>query len=263
METESSQSRARLEERILEEAPRLTKDDEFRFACHPGVSCFGSCCGDVNIVLTPYDVLRLSTEFLDKYTILPFSKDQRLPAPLIKMGDDEKKRCPFLDGPRCTVYEDRPWACRMYPVGFASPGKGAKDEQPFHFLLEEEGCRGFEEERTLTIAEWIADQGIDEYDRMGELYKDLALDAFFEAGQQLDPKKIQLYWMGTYDLDVFRRFVLESTFLARFEVPEETVEEIRDDDVELMRFAFRWLSFALFGRQTMKIKENAVPEPEK
>ena len=268
MVTDDGQSRARLEEKILGEAPRLTKKDKFKFACHPGVSCFGECCGDVNIVLTPYDALRLknrlgltSGELLAEHTIIPFSKEQKLPAPLIKMGDDEKQSCPFLDDGACTVYEDRPWACRMYPLGLASPGQGAA-EDAFHFLLDEKGCVGHEEDRVQTVEEWISDQGIEEYDLMGELYTQLALDEFFTSGEELDTKRIEMYWTATYDLDSFRRFITQSTFLDRFEISPETRKKIEIDDVELLRFGFRWLEFALFGRPTMKIRENAIPERE-
>ena len=33
--------------------------DGFTFACHPEVPCFNQCCRRLNLVLTPYDVLRL------------------------------------------------------------------------------------------------------------------------------------------------------------------------------------------------------------
>lgn len=261
----SAQGR-RMGERILQDAPRLGPSDEFRFGCHPGVSCFGMCCGDVNIVLTPYDVLRLrkrlgltSSEFLARHTVIPFSKEQRLPVPLLKMQDDEKKSCPFVAEGKCTVYEDRPWACRMYPVGFASP-KAGSGETPFFFLLEEEGCRGFEEQSTQTIEQWIQDQGIAKYDEMGALFQPLAFDQRLADGRELDPKQMEMFWMATYDLDTFRRFVLESTFLDRFDVSDEEVEKVREDDEELMRFAFRWLAFALSGKATMKLKDDASPE---
>ena len=61
---------------ILDDFPRLGLDDTFSFACHGRLPCFNVCCGDVNIVLTPYDVLRMRTklalssdEFLRKYTL--------------------------------------------------------------------------------------------------------------------------------------------------------------------------------------------------
>ena len=63
-------------EAILSECPRLGLDDKFAFRCGTDLDCFGRCCHDVSIVLTPYDVLRLkraagvdSTEFLDKHTM--------------------------------------------------------------------------------------------------------------------------------------------------------------------------------------------------
>ena len=49
----------KFKEEILKEYPRLSEDSSFTFACHPGVPCFNDCCGDVNIFLTPYDILRL------------------------------------------------------------------------------------------------------------------------------------------------------------------------------------------------------------
>jgi hypothetical protein len=65
-----------------------------------------------------------------------------------------------------------------------------------------------------------------------------------------------MFYTACYDLDRFRTFVFESTLLQRFEVDEELVEEMRDDDEALLRFAFLWLRYALFGEATMK------PRPE-
>jgi hypothetical protein len=62
--------------------------------------------------------------------------------------------------------------------------------------------------------------------------------------------------MACYDLDRFRQFVFDSTFLQRFELEPELVERIRTDDDELLRFAFRWLRFALFAEPTMSAIET-------
>jgi uncharacterized protein len=37
----------------------FTWDDQFKFSCHKGLACHNTCCRDVNIFLTPYDVLRM------------------------------------------------------------------------------------------------------------------------------------------------------------------------------------------------------------
>ena len=145
-----------LKENILEEHDRLGPNDTFKFGCHPGISCFNTCCTDVNIFLSPYDVLRMrqrlgisSTEFLDKYTLLPVQKDMTVPVVLLKMQENEKRTCHFVTDEGCGVYSDRPWPCRMYPLGMAS-SKDTPDGwqgERFYFLLKEGGCMGFEEQK--------------------------------------------------------------------------------------------------------------------
>jgi hypothetical protein len=65
---------------------------------------------------------------------------------------------------------------------------------------------------------------------------------------------MHMLFTGCYDLDRFREFVFGSTLLQRFEVDEDFVEQMRHDDEELLRFAFLWLRFSLFGEETMKVK---------
>lgn len=253
-------------ERFLADQPRLGLDDRFTFGCHPGVSCFNVCCRDVNIVLTPYDVLRLKTrlrmtsgEFLERHTVLPFTQDQLFPIPFLKMNDDAEKRCPFVAEAGCTVYRDRPWPCRMYPLGHAT---NRTTERPigeeFWFLVREDHCRGHEGGREWTVREWMADQGTEPYDRMGEFYRDLTLhENFVVRRQQLTPPQMDMFYMALYDTDRFRRFVFESSFLQRFVVQEDRVERMRSDDEELLEFGFLWLRFALFGERTMKVRPEA------
>jgi hypothetical protein len=148
----------------------------------------------------------------------------------------------------------------MYPLGLAA-GKDTPDGwrgERFYFLLEEEGCKGFSEPKEWTVREWLEDQGVDEYDRWGEAFKELSLHKFFENGGTLSPERMHMMYTACYDLDKFREFVFESTLLQRFEVDEDFVAEMRDDDEALLRFAFLWLRFSLFGEETVKIKAGAV-----
>lgn len=264
---EATDPRERLQEQILADYPRLGPDDTFKFACHPGVSCFNRCCGDVNIFLSPYDVLRLkrrlgitSAEFLVKYALMPVQKDMKTPVVMLRMNDDQAKTCPFLTDSGCGVYSDRPWPCRMYPLGLAAQkdtADGWRGDR-FYFLLEEPACRGFDEPREWTVREWLDDQGIDEYDDWGEAFKELTLHQYFEDGGILSPEKMQMMFIACYNLDKFREFVFQSTLLERFDVDEDFVEEMRRDDGALLRFAFLWLRFSLFGERTVKAKPEVV-----
>lgn len=256
-----------LKEKILEDHARLGPDDTFRFGCHPGISCFNTCCSDVNIFLSPYDVLRLkerlgitSTEFLKKYTLLPVQRDMTTPVVVLKMNEDGKKACPFVTDQGCGVYSDRPWPCRMYPVGLATSldtEDGWRGER-FYFLLKEDTCLGHQEAREWTIQEWMDGQEVDAYEEWGEAYKELSLHQFFQEGGDLTPAKMEMFFNSTYDLDKLREFVFESTLLDRFEVDEDFVYQMKTDDEALLRFGFFWVRFALFGEPTMKVRPEAA-----
>ena len=263
----SDDARSRLEEKILSDTARMGPDDKFHFGCHPGISCFNTCCADVNIFLSPYDVLRLksrlgmtSTEFLDKHALLPVQADMKTPVVVLRMNDDEAKTCPFLTDSGCGVYTDRPWPCRMYPLGLAASkdtADGWRGER-FYFLLKEEGCQGFGEAKEWTVREWLDDQGMDAYDEWGEAFKELTLHKFFEDDGTLSPERLEMFFTASYDLDKFRDFVFESTLLERFDVDEDFVEEMRHSDEALLRFSFLWLQFSLFGEKTMRINPDAA-----
>jgi hypothetical protein len=248
---------------ILRGKRQLGPEDKFCFGCHQGHSCFTDCCSDVNILLTPADVLKLSRrlglltdEFLDNHTLTPITKDLQLPVLMLKMNEDAGKRCPFVTEEGCSVYEDRPWACRMYPVGSAlPPARAGVEPEPIYFLFEDDFCKGREESKEWTAEKWRSNQGIVEREGLEVGYRELVSHPWFIGGRTLDPKRMEMFHMACYNLDTFRRFVFSSTFLNRFELDEKSVEKIRDDDEALLHFAFLWLRFALFGEPTMKVRE--------
>jgi len=260
----------KLKEAILKEYPRLSEDSTFNFRCHRGVPCFNECCGDVNIFLTPYDIIRLKTnlgisseDFLKKYTLTPFDKNLKFPVLLLKMEENDKKSCPFVREEGCSVYSDRPWACRMYPLGQASPGEGSGElDKPFYFLLKETVCKGFDEDNPMTVSDWLKDQGINDYNEMGEYFKDLTLHRFFQEGGKLTPEKLEMFFMVCYNIDKFHQFLFGSSFFEKFEVDEARRKKMKEDDVELLKFGYEWLRFALFGEEAMKVK-NKVLEAKK
>lgn len=260
----------RLKEEILKEYPRLNEDSSFKFQCHPGVPCFNLCCRDVNIFLTPYDIIRLkqrlgmtSEELIKKHTITPFDKNLKYPVLMLQMEDNDEKTCPFVSEKGCTVYEDRPWACRMYPLGLASPSAGSDElDKEFYFLLRESTCKGFGEDHDQTVGDWLTDQGIREYNEMGEEFKDITMNEFFQQAKEINPKKLDMFFNVCYNIDHFRKFIFESSFFDKFEVDEEKQKAMREDDVALLRFGYQWLRFALFGETTMTIK-NEVAEQKK
>ena len=65
-----------------------------------------------------------------------------------------------------------------------------------------------------------------------------------------------MFFMACYNLDRFREFVFGSSFLNKFQVEPEVVEAIRHDDEALLRFAYRWLRFAMFHERTLGIEPS-------
>jgi Fe-S-cluster containining protein len=257
------------EPELLRGKRKLAADERFNFACHSGLPCFNRCCSDVNILLTPLDVLRLSrrlgiatTEFLRHQALLPVTAELELPVVMLKMGDEPDKKCSFVGPAGCTVYGDRPWACRMYPVGMAiPPARAGVEPQPVHFLFEDDFCEGHGEDAGWTVTEWRRDQGVDAHEELEAGFRDLVSHPWFIGGRKLDPRRMEMFFMACYDLDKFRSFVFDSTFLERFELEQPLVDQLRTDDMALMRFGFRWLRYALFAEPTMTVRPDAPSSP--
>ena len=251
----------------LRDRRKLDAEGKFRFGCHRGLPCYTNCCADVSILLTPMDVLGLSRrlglrtgEFIERHTLTPITKDLHLPILMLRMDEGPGKKCPFVGADGCTVYEDRPWSCRMYPVGMGlPPARAGEESEPVYVLFEDDFCKGRNEPGEWTVGKWRTDQGVTAREDAEAGYRALISHPWFIGGRQLDPKRMELFHTACYDLDKFREFVFGSSFLSRFDIEDEVVAQLRTDDEALMRFGFRWLRFALFGEPTLKVRKV---EPE-
>jgi hypothetical protein len=250
---------------------RLDPDTRFKFRCHKAIKCFTRCCSNIDIMLTPYDVLRMknrlgitSEEFLDKYTIMRIDQKSSHPYAYLRMGDDAERRCPFVVVPDgCTIYSDRPVSCRYYPIGQATLKKREKGgivHEEFYFFIREEHCLGYQEDTEWTIESWRDDQGALHYDEMNREWKELLMRRNLPGQPELDPKKQTQFFMASYDLDRFRRYIFESRFLELFEVDEDEVEKMRQDEVALMKFGFKYLKYLMMMEQTLKLKDGVLPK---
>jgi uncharacterized protein len=237
---------------------RVSLDDKFKFSCHKELTCYNTCCRDINIFLTPYDVLRMrkwtglsSGEFLKAYTIALLG-DEGIPLVVLRMKEDENKTCHFVTLDGCSIYRDRPWSCRMYPVFPVS----SKEEE---FLIEQKSkCLGVRGEKQWTTREWKKDQEIDIYDKMNEAYKEITLHDYFKKGNKLDSGKTKLLYTACYDLDQFRRFLFNSRFFDIYDVEKEVIAKIQNDEEELLIFGYRWAKFSLFSEDTLKLKDKEM-----
>jgi len=236
-------------------------DNLFHFACHRDISCFTQCCARLRLILTPYDILRMkrrlklsSEDFLRDYTETVVDPHHRFPMVRLKMNGGPKGACPFVSGEGCTIYEDRPEACRLYPIGRASAvSDGAVEAQEKFFVVAESHCQGFREKKAWTLEEWLNHEGVREYAAMNDRWGGI-VTSFKTLGPRAHlEKKHQMFFMASYNLDKFREFLFKSRFFERFQVDMDLKRQLERDDVTLMRFAFDWLRFSLFGEKTTRI----------
>jgi Fe-S-cluster containining protein len=248
---------------------KYTLDSKIQFRCHPGISCFTECCGNIKIVLTPYDILQLrkrlnmeAAEFLHVYTEPTYLEKTDFPGVAIKLT--EEGRCPFIKSKTegCMIYTDRPSACRYYPVGMAQFHEGAQEEQSaeeFYFVVKEPHCKGFEEDKTWSIREWREDQGVNVRDKMNKGWMEIVMRRkSFGFQATLSEQAKRMFFMASTDIDQFRSFVFDSSFLKTYDVDQEILDKIKDDDNELLLFSYKVLASMLFGTEDIKVKPDVL-----
>ncbi|MBT8366071.1 MAG: YkgJ family cysteine cluster protein [Deltaproteobacteria bacterium] len=253
------------------EPVRLGPDSRLKFDCHPSVKCFTRCCKDINIILTPYDIIRLknrlnlsSEEFLALYTEPQILEKTDLPVVTLKLldvddPDSEGKACPFVRENGCLVYEDRPTTCRYYPLGVATLShKEDPDGEEFYFFVNEPHCLGFEEDKEWTVSQWRENQGVDVHDKINAEWTELVVrKRSFPPNMQWTEQTKKMFFLVSYNIDKFREFVFESSFLQRYEIDAALLAEIKNDEIALLQFGLKWLKWLLFKEGDFKIKAGA------
>ena len=244
----------------------LTGQTRIKFKCYKGISCFNACCRNADVTLAPYDVVRLkqrfgmtSEEFLKQYTV-PFKMDQD-GVPGLKMRTNEDGVCVMLDGDNgCGVYPDRPTVCRYYPVALLNMReKDSTEAQENYSMVRESHCKGHEEERELTINEYRKEQGCEEFDlRNRDWYRLILKKKSAGPGVgRLSDMSLQLFFMASYNLDMFRRFVLSDKFRTTYTLNDTFYQVVEKDDLILLDFAFQFLRQVLFGERSIEEASDA------
>lgn len=239
----------------------LKPDSTFKFNCHSNIGCFKKCCSSRKITLSPYDILLMkkrlgisSEEFLEKYTYYSIDEKTSLIFVILRMRNDEERTC-FFTGPEgCSIYADRPVQCRYFPLGEIFMKTHLSKELSYdvsYFLEEESICLGFQEDREWTIETWRKNHGVEIFDEFNREWKEIIMAANISG----ESDQAQMY-IASYDIDRFRRFISKSGFFDVIYYDEEKINKVKIDDIELMKFGFRYLKHMFNIEKTLKIKED-------
>lgn len=245
------------------EPVRLEASDKIKFRCHKGVSCWNACCSRANVTLTPYDIIRLkkhlgttTTELLANHTV-PFELDAG-GMPGVKLRTTNDGACLFMTEQGCSVYENRPTACRYYPSGLLSMRAIDKnvDERSF-LLIKEDHCKGHDEDQVQSVQEYRESQGVIDYDDYNREWYVIVLKKRSTGPTIGKPSdmSLQLFFMASYDIDRFRRFVTSDSFKKTYNLTGDFYDAIENDDIALMQFGFKLMRQVLYG-------ELSIPEVE-
>ncbi len=261
-------------EKIKDEIPfespvnpvELNLDSEIQFHCHKGISCFNECCRNIDITLTPYDILRLkrrfglsSSEWVNQFT-LPYPMDAHEMPGLKLATQPGTTACVFLREEGCSVYEDRPAACRLYAMGSMGVRKqGSAEVEEIYFMVREEHCKGHEEPRKLTVRTYLEEQGLLEYQEFNRSWRDIVLKKR-SSGPTVgkpSPRSMQLFDMCSYDIDSFRKFFNSPGFTEIFDLGEDEKKELNEDEDRLFQFSCRFLKQVLYGERSIAVRPDA------
>ncbi len=238
---------------LPENVSRIQDGESFNFSCHPKVDCFTDCCRQLELALTPYDVLRLKQEtkldsrsFLDRYVIQEQEKEDVFPRFYLTMVDDGQASCVFVAKTGCTVYPGRPGACRAYPMGRAAMRKDNNQIEDFFVLLKESHCHGFQEKEEQTTERYSKGQGLEIYNSFNDEVATLLQHEKIRQGMRLTEEQIQFFVLALYDLDSFRKK------LNKGQLPQQDkyspMKETCMDDEQLLLFGIDWLHGVLFQK---------------
>ena len=228
--------------KVQVEMTPLKINQEFTFECNSQKSCFNQCCRGLNQALTPYDILRLRTklglgsaDFLKQYTVESIGPESGLPIVMFKTQGE----CPLLQPSGCSVYEDRPSSCRMYPlVRLAARNRSTGKMREEYYLLREKHCLGFQTNQKQTLGPWLQSQEINTYNQMNDpLTQIIALKNTYKSGP-LDHETRHKIYMALYDLDAFRLQVEKKII----DMPASINP---DDNIELLQLGILWIKHIL------------------
>lgn len=239
-----------------DDLPEILANETFCFDCGPQTPCFNRCCADIVLPLTPYDVLRLrrqldldSASFLATFTRMEYLPETGLPLPLLRMIESPDAPCPFVTPAGCSVYEDRPGACRAYPLGRSSRITKNGIEENF-VLIRDENCLGFDSGTVRTPAEWFANQGLERYSLFNDRYMRL-MSLISASGRPIEAKLKSMCLLSLYQLDQLRNFINKMNIFSRIEADSVLVEKISGEGPEseeaLLEFGLDWIELIIFG----------------
>ena len=144
--------------------------------------------------------------------------------------------------------------------------KGHDAPEDFYFLVKELHCRGHDEPKEQSVAAFREEQGVKPYDELnrGWIHILMKLASWKMMGgpwgKEPDERTKKMFLMATTDLDAFRRFVFETSFLERYSIDPQAHALLKSDNEALLQLALDWLCSIIFNELHLQLRENVLQE---
>jgi hypothetical protein len=188
-----------------------------------------------------------SGKFLEQYVIVEWDERVTFPQCYLTMIDDGQASCTFISPKGCTVYEDRPSACRAYPVGRGAAQKAAGTVEECYVLVKEPHCLGFTENMPQTASEYFLDQGLEEYNRYNDKLMAILQHEKIMKGYRLSPSQLDQFLLALFNLDSFRQEMSDGRISMSRPLSTDELQGLAGDDNRLLLLSIAWLQQELFG----------------
>ena len=147
------------------DVPPLLESDVLELSCGPD-GCDANCCtSGPPIVLNPYEISRIcAAAGLTYEDLLDIVESDRADGfPIIMLPRDPA--CRFRTENGCSIYEARPLACRLFPLG-----RVFHNGRSHMVLPGRNRCAGFVHAPARTVADYLKDQNTQIYIEMADMW---------------------------------------------------------------------------------------------
>lgn len=146
----------------------LTSGQHSNFAFNGCATCGAKCCSSTIIYASTYDIELSSALFPIFFHV---NNQEISPVYFFYYGEEPTEKCPYLKNSLCSVYEQRPYACRTYPFGYENSKTLYDDGCPSVAPLEAGGMPIYTKDKTLNtkiVTDFISKEYLDAQDKVFE-----------------------------------------------------------------------------------------------
>ena len=163
------------------------------------------------------------------------------PTCFLTMVDDGRASCPFVTEQGCSVYTDRPAACRAYPAGRGASRQADGTVRERFVLLREPHCLGFVEKQEVTAPEYFVQQELSEYSEFDDQLLLLLQHPKIQAGFRPSQAQMDQFIMALYNVDFFRQEMSDGRIKMNRPLSALELGALAGDEDELLLLGLRWL----------------------